>query len=233
MRLTELVENISRFDAIEEIVHEDQDPDGKELASTTREYDYVAQIITLPEGTPGAGVPVIDESRISPTGLSDILGGIRTKGLPTLAFVFHPAIRGSFEIACQGLGEWNGQPAWLVDFQQMENRPNYLQQYIVRKQRYSVPLKGRAWVDARTFQTIHMEAGLVHPIPEILLQTEQYSVDYGPVRFQRTNSELWLPKRAEMHFDFRGHRYYRRHSFDNFKLFSVDSTQKVTTPKTE
>jgi hypothetical protein len=56
-------------------------------------------------------------------------------------------------------------------------------------------------------------------------------VDYGPVPFPKKNVELWLPKSAELYFDLRRHHYYRRHSFDHFMLFSVDSTENTPLPK--
>ena len=43
-------------------------------------------------------------------------------------------------------------------------------------------------------------------------------------------STLWLPKNAEIYFDFRKHRYYRRHSFDHYMLYSVDSEEKRKEP---
>jgi hypothetical protein len=40
-----------------------------------------------------------------------------------------------------------------------------------------------------------------------------------------------LPKNAEIYFDFRRHHYLRRHSFDHFMLFSVDSEEKRSEPR--
>jgi hypothetical protein len=73
----------------------------------------------------------------------------------------------------------------------------------------------------------------VRPIPEIQLFSQHWSVDYGPVKFPRQNEELWLPKNAELYFDFLKHRYFRRHSFDHFMLFSVDTEEKRKEPKVQ
>ena len=56
---------------------------------------------------------------------------------------------------------------------------------------------------------------------------EHQIAEYGPVLFEKKNVQLWLPKTAEVYLDFHRHRYYRRHSFDKYMLFSVDSTDKV------
>jgi hypothetical protein len=71
---------------------------------------------------------------------------------------------------------------------------------------------------------------MVKPIPEIQLLSEHQTVEYGPVPFPKKNTTLWLPKTAEIYFDFRKHRYYRRHSFDHYLLFSVDTDEKRKEP---
>jgi len=91
---------------------------------------------------------------------------------------------------------------------------------------YPVALKGRAWIKADSFQIVRMESELVSPAPEIHLATEHQIVDYGPVAFKKKKEDLWLPHSAELYFNFRNRRYYRRDSFDHFMLFAVDSAEK-------
>ena len=75
-----------------------------------------------------------------------------------------------------------------------------------------------------------MEADIVKPMPEVRLLSEHQIVEYGPVPFPKKNTTLWLPKNAEIYFDFRKHRYYRRHSFDHYMLFSIDADEKRKEP---
>jgi hypothetical protein len=77
---------------------------------------------------------------------------------------------------------------------------------------------------------MRIEAEIVSPVPAIQLLSEHQIVEYGPVPFQRQNTTLWLPKSAQIYFDFRKHRYYRRHSFDQYMLFSVGSEEKRKEP---
>jgi hypothetical protein len=93
-----------------------------------------------------------------------------------------------------------------------------------------VPLKGRAWITADKFQIVRIEAEMLQPMPEIQLISEHQVVEYGPVPFPKKNTTLWLPKTAEIYFDFRKHHYYRRHSFDHFMLYSVESDEKRKEP---
>jgi hypothetical protein len=91
-------------------------------------------------------------------------------------------------------------------------------------------VKGRAWITADKFQIVRIEAEMVSPMPEIQLLSEHQVVEYGPVPFQRKNTSLWLPKTAEIDFDFRKQRYYRQNSFDHPMLFAVDSDEKRKEP---
>jgi hypothetical protein len=105
-----------------------------------------------------------------------------------------------------------------------------MQTYNIAGKSYAVGLKGRAWITADKFQIVRIEADMVSPMPEIQLLSEHQSVEYGPVPFVSRNTTLWLPKSAEIYFDFRKHRYYRRHSFDHYMLYSVDSVEKRKEP---
>jgi hypothetical protein len=67
-------------------------------------------------------------------------------------------------------------------------------------------------------------------VPKIRLVSEHQIVEYGPVPFPKKATELWLPKSAEIYFDFRRHRYFRRHSFDHYMLFSADAQEKRKEP---
>ena len=224
-RVTEFVNAVSRFAAIEKLQHETVDELGRSLTRETRRYNYVVDISEL-----SPGVFSVNELRSLPSRLADFPGNLATLGLPALALVFHPSVRDTFHFTCEGLGEWRGQATWLVYFRQRDDKPNRIRSYRIGDDFYPVSLKGRAWISADKFQIVHMETDLVKPMPDIELLSEHVSVDYGPVAFPRKKTELWLPKSAELYFDFRRHRCHRRHSFDNFMLFSVDSQEKTKDP---
>ena len=169
----------------------------------------------------------MDEYRTEKSGAEPFPDRIATRGLPTLAFVFHPEIRADFQITCEGLGQWNGHATWLLHFRQRDNRPNRIHEGKMGELTFRADLKGRAWIAAETFQIVRIESELVSPIPQLHIVNEHQAVEYGPVLFERTNTELWLPKKAELYLDMNKRHYFRRHSFDNFMLFSVDSEGKA------
>jgi tetratricopeptide (TPR) repeat protein len=224
-RVQELVEDVTRFAAVEDLFHQTLDEYGNPVRTETRKYNYVATI-----SEPEPGFLAVDEYRADKLSLTDYPGNIASTGFAALALVFHPHMRDDFEMSCEGLGDWHGQASWLVHFRQRDDRPNRMHSYKVGNKMHPVKLKGRAWITADKFQIVRIEAEMVSPMPEIKLLSEHQVVEYGPVPFQKKNTSLWLPKSAEIYFDFRNHRYYRRHSFDHYMLFSTESEEKRKEP---
>lgn len=224
-RVQELVRDLARFAANEELFHQSIDAFGFVTHTETRKYDYVALVS---ESAPGT--VFIDESRSDTPSQAGYPDAIASTGFIALALVFHPDMQRDFDFHCEGQADWHGHPTWLVHFRQRHDRPNRMHSYSLGGQDFPVDLKGRAWITADTFQIVRIEADMVKPLPEIQLLSEHQTVEYGPVPFPRKNTTLWLPKTAEIYFDFRKHRYFRRHSFDHFMLFSVDTDQKEKAP---
>jgi len=70
-------------------------------------------------------------------------------------------------------------------------------------------------------------------LPEIRLVTDLAAIEYGPVHFQSHGLDMWLPRTAEIYYDWIGRRSHRLHRFDNYLLFSVDDKQRISVPKTD
>lgn len=221
----ELADDVARFSAIEDLFHQNLDRFGIPIRTETRKYNYVASI-----SEPEPGFLAVDESRADKIELEGYPDKIASTGFAALALVFHPHMRDNFDMKCEGLGDWHGQASWVVYFKQRDDKPNRMHSYKVGSLVYPVKLKGRAWIAADKFQIVRIESEMVRPMPEIKLLSEHQVVEYGPIRFDKKNMSLWLPKSAEIYFDFRQHHYYRRHSFDHYMLFSVDSDEKRKEP---
>jgi hypothetical protein len=224
-RVQELVHDVEHFAAVEDLFHQTLDSYGIPVRSETRKYNYVASI-----SEPQPGILNVDEYRAEKMSLQGYPDQIASQGFAALALVFHPDRRDEFAMTCEGLGEWHGQATWLVRFQQREDRPNHMHSYKLGNQVHPVPLKGRAWITADKFQIARIEAEMVRPMPDIQLLSEHQIVEYGPVPFRNRNTTLWLPKSADIYFDFRKHHYYRRHSFDHYMLYSVETEEKRKEP---
>jgi tetratricopeptide (TPR) repeat protein len=224
-RVLEFVQNLARFAADEDVFHQSLDAFGIPVHTETRKYDYTASV-----SPDSYSVVSIDEFRADKVSQGGYPDGISSTGFMNLALVFHPELAKDFEFQCEGQGDWHGQPSWIVHFRQRSDRPNRMHSYRVGSV-FPVDLKGRAWITADKFEVVQMEADMVKPVSEIQLLSERQTVEYGPVPFASRNTTLWLPKKAEIYFDFRKHHYYRRHSFDHYLLFSVDAEQKEKKPE--
>ncbi len=220
-RVEELISNVEKISAIESIMYERFDGAGNASNSETRKFDYAAMVSQQPN------VVLVDEYRSQRYDQAVVPDRIADNGFAVLALVFHPSMRDAFRMSCEGLGEWHGRPAWLVRFQQRDDKPNHMQAYLLGDVAYPVSLKGRAWVSADTFQLLRIESDMVKPMPQIELLAEHIVTEYSPVPFRKVGQEFWLPQSAEVYMYFRLQRYYHKHSFDKYMLFSVDAQDKV------
>lgn len=225
-RMKDLVQNLQKFDAIEHVEHFNVDATGSRGKPATRTFDYVVTVRLS-----NAGVFLLDEYRNGSLDPSQFPAQIATTGLPAMALIFHPTQISDFDLTCEGLGQWQGRPAWQVHFAQRLDRPNRIRAYVIGQRRYAIPLKGRVWIDVATYQVLRWESELMKPVPEIALTEEYLAIDYGPVQFQTRKQQIWLPLDAEVYSEWGNRRFYRRHAFSDFKLFEVESAQQIQSPK--
>jgi hypothetical protein len=226
VRMTQLVSNLEKFSATEHVTHFSVDKAGVLRAPESRSFEYV--VLVSQNAFQGFQ---LDEYRNGNTDPAQFPAGIATTGLPVMAAIFHPQMLSDFKLSCEGLGQWNGHPAWQVRFEQRTDRPNRIRAYNIAGNYYPVALKGRAWIDAGNYQVLRLETDLVQPVKEMQLTRERLSIEYSEIQFHSHNLQLWLPKSAELYWERHNHRYYRRHDFSNFKIFSVDTDQKYQRPK--
>jgi hypothetical protein len=225
-RMQEFVDTLQKFRATEHIEHFRVDGTGKRDSRQTRTFDYLVSVTQAPNG-----VFELDEFRNGGVDRSQFPAGIATEGLPAMALLFHPALASDFNFTCEGLGFWEGRPAWRIRFEQRMDRPNRIRDYVVKNVHYAVAIRGRAYVDAATFQVARLESELEAPVDKIGLTVERFAINYAPVQFRTNAEELWLPQTAELYVEQKGHRYYREHSFENFQVFAVDASQEVRAPR--
>ncbi len=225
-RVEELVKNVDRFTATEEMEHESLSPLGVQVSRDTRKFNYLVTIRQI-----GERALDVQEYRDGSVSMEMFPAHLATRGMPALALVFHPYNRDEYEFACEGRGEWRGRPAWVVHFRQRDDRMSEMLTYRVNGMSFPVHLKGRAWIDADSSQILAVEADMVRPVPEIRLIRDHQLIEFGPVEFAKDKTTLWLPKSADWYCNLAEKRYHRRHSFSHFLLFSVDDKQWIGKPK--
>jgi hypothetical protein len=225
-RIVELVQNVDRFTATEVLTHQSVDRSGRLGRPRTLKFDYLVSI-----NATKTGYMRVQELRTPNWSVDRFPGGVATTGTPSLVLIFHPRYIGDFQTVCEGLGEWHGQPAWQVRFEQRKDRLGHLSRVSFKGTSYDIRLRGRAWILNGSFQVARLETDLADSVPEIRLRLNHIDVEYRPVAFSRSSSQIWLPSTAQLYMDFRGHRFYRKLSFTDFKLFTVETQYQVETPK--
>ena len=156
--------------------------------------------------------------------------GMVDTGLPVLALIFYPALRTDYEMRCEGVTQWNNHPAWVVYFRQIKGKRPRTASIATPTQLYPISLKGRAWIAADSGQVLHLETNLMRSIPVIGLEENAFSVDYGPVKFQSQDVEIWLPQFAVGYTDYAKHRMITEHTYSDFQLFSVQTQETIQKP---
>jgi hypothetical protein len=220
-----LVSNLEKFTATERVEHYVVDAAGQRRAPEVREFNYVVEIAKNPDST-----FYVNEYRNGSAERAQFPAHIATEGLPALALVFHPALIRTFKFECEGMGQQQGRTAWQLHFIQRTDQPNRIRSYYTGRSIYHIPLKGRVWVDASSYQVLRLESELVEPVKELHLTNERTSIEYTPVRFHTQKQQIWLPHIADLYVEKEGRRYYRRHIFRDFKIFNVDTAQNIQGP---
>jgi VWFA-related protein len=223
-RAQELVDHLQNFDAHEQIRYEQNDSVGTPEMYWAANFDYLVDF-----GEQSGHK--LRETRTPLAGTHDPrLSAIVDMGLPALALIFSPALQGDYEMHCQGLARWNGQPAWVVYFQQIKGKRPRTISMATAKNIYPVSLKGRAWIAADSGQVTHLETNLMSGIIQLELQTSAVSVDYAPVTFQSQNIQIWLPQSALVYTEYFKNSTIIQHTFSDFRLFSVQTQQIIQKP---
>jgi tetratricopeptide (TPR) repeat protein len=227
-RIEELVHNVDRFTATESLFHQSINKWGAPDSTASRKFDYVASIREIQ-----SGVFNMEEYRGTAGLAAQFPDGIATLGLPALALIFHPHNAGNFDLICEGFTHWDRMPVWQIHFRQRSDRPSTIRAYQESLQgpSHHVDLKGRAWIAADSYQLVRLETDLVAPLPDIKLVADHSIIEYGPVHFRETGTDLWLPRSAEVYFPWNNLRMHRIHSFSDYLLFSVGDKQKISSPK--
>ncbi len=225
-RIQELVRNVDRFTATEVVEHQSVDKSGQLRRPETRKFSYLVSITQSPEGYMN-----VEEYRDGGSAPDQFPEHIATVGTPSLVLIFHPRHAKDFRMTCEGLGQWKGQPAWQVRFEERTDSSHPVSVFVMSGRAFGLRLRGRAWILANSYQVARLETDLAVQIPKIRLRLQHQDIEYRPVHFDEGKTEMWLPSTSDFYLDFRGHRFYRRHRFTDFKLFSVGLWQSLGDPK--
>src|SRR6266566_3151446 len=221
------LENLERFLATEHIQHEEVNGRGEVSQIRDKSFSYMVFVEHAKDG-----LVFLDEKRDGGTGTDSFPTSLTTVGLVSLGVdVFHPGFAKALNFKCEGLGQWRGKAAWIVYFEQKPDVKSFLRLWETKTKTVEIPLKGRVWVAASSYNVLHVESDLRESMKDLGLMRDHLAIDYGPVNFQNGKTELWLPWYADMYLELHGKRYHHNHTLSNFRLFAVDTSDKIGLPK--
>ena len=219
--------NFEKFAATEHIEHQEVDANGIPGGIKAHDFNYLVFVQRVKNGS-----FFLEEDRDGGENLEAFPTSLASKGLVSIGVaLFDPTYEGDLTYKCEGLGKYRGQAAWQIRFEQRQNVQSRLRTWRNKHGMFFLPLKGRVWVEANTYDVLHLETDLREPQKELELNRDHLIIDYGPVQFQGGKISLWLPWYAEMFMELHGKRYRHRHTLTNYALFSVDTTNTISPPK--
>jgi hypothetical protein len=75
-----------------------------------------------------------------------------------------------------------------------------------------------------------MEIAMMHEIPAVAVREWYLSIDYASVRFRSKDVVVWLPQSADTYAALDIDRVVVSHTFSDFLLFSVQTTEQISQP---
>jgi len=226
--ITALPALVDRYTATEVVHHENINNVGVVDRVEDLSFNYLVSIREL-KSKFGEFLDV-QEYRNGSTGNEMFPDQIGSSGLPSIVLIFHPWLVHDFDVTCEGLSRSTSGFAWQVHFSQKKDKESRIRQYRIGGHVSPVALKGRAWIDANTFQVVRLETDLREPRQDLRLAAEHLVMEYGPIHFKSRPEVFWLPASAEYYEIFRGRRFHRRHSYNDYILFSIEDKQKIGEP---
>jgi tetratricopeptide (TPR) repeat protein len=225
-RMMQQLKNFERFTATEHIEHEEINSHGVPQDAKFKDFSYLVFV-----KRPPSHLVYLDETRDGSDSVANFPTSLATTGLVGLGVaVLTPVYSTDFDFTCEGLSSWRQQAAWQIRFEQKKDVRPRVRTWRKSGILYSIPLKGRLWIAANSYDLLHLESDLRDSIPKLDLTKDHLIIDYGPVPFEHGHQKLWLPWKAEMFMELHGHRYHHRHTLTNYLLFSVESEDHIGSP---
>jgi hypothetical protein len=91
--------------------------------------------------------------------------------------------------------------------------------------------QGLAWVDSESYEIVRLRTDLLMPLPEVKLERATTEILFEPVHFKGIGEGFSMPQQVTVTVDWNGKHLRNEHRYSDFKLFKVEATEKVRTPK--
>jgi hypothetical protein len=92
-------------------------------------------------------------------------------------------------------------------------------------------VQGVGWIDSTSYQIRRLRTDLLAPSPELGVERETTTIQYGAVYFKGMPQVHWLPIQVEVIVIWQNTTMHNDHTYSHFRLFNVDSQHRVSPPK--
>ena len=91
-------------------------------------------------------------------------------------------------------------------------------------------IQGIVWVDPDTYQIIRAHTELLAPRIDIGLTRNTTEIECAEEKFEGVSRSFWLPREALVTSVFRNYTYKNRHRYSDYRLFTVETQDKINPP---
>jgi tetratricopeptide (TPR) repeat protein len=218
--------------SLEQIHQEKLLRDGKPDSTLDSKFRYLCLASTDPD------VVGFDEYRVNakgnqntPSGLEE--GFMLTSGFAAGSFIFHPAYQSESTFRYLGRQNLYGRSTVVIAFAQQPGKARMHGEFRVAGVPTPTFARGLAWINSDTFEILRLRTDLLAPVPQILLKSQTTDIDFAEVRFEGMREPFWLPQQVTVTVDWHGKQLRNVHQYSDYKLYTVESTQKVSGPKVD
>jgi hypothetical protein len=228
--VADMFANLPNICAVEQIHQERLGHEGKAFAGQDYKYRYLA---LTPEEKWG---PSLDELRAdmkghktTQLGLSD--NAMLTSGFISAPLVFHPAYQQGSSFRLMGRQKLDGRMTYVIAYAQQPEKSTLSGSFVYGGNVLPTYSQGLAWVDATNHQIIRLTSDLLNPLPQVRLDKQTTVINYQEVGFKQLPRKFWLPNAVTVTLDWNQRVYRNNHSYSDFILSQVDSTERIAKPK--
>ncbi len=229
-KILDLTQNFPNTISQEAIHQEKLSNTGKLRGSQDQSFRYLCMLPSRAWG------PAFKEyradsagSEAQPKGMDD--GFMLTRGFTSAALVFHPTYRPESNFRFLGHQKINGLDTLVVAYAQIPGKAHLVGNFQSGRTSMTTFTQGLAWIDAISYRIVRLHTDLLRPLPELRLETEAMNIDFSEVHFKKSQLALWLPAQVEVMIDWNGKVLRNTHAYSDFKIFNVDSSEKIGAPK--
>lgn len=210
----------SREEIREEILHRN----GKVGSSFQQSFQYL--LLAWPDKSR----PSLEEYRTGARGPRPGEGVMLTQGFASAAQFLLPAYQPEATFVYLGKQRVEGHDTYVMAFAQKPEVARLLTGFRAGATHFWTLSQGVVWIVCDTYQVIRLRTDLLSPLLDARLERETTEINYSEVHFPGVPVSYWLPREVVVTVDWQGKLRRNRHSYSDFRLFSVES-RIITSPE--